>query len=927
MKQKILLLVSLLLLSIQGWATPVDSLGTHLTRLDSVHQWQKYERLDTLIPFDGFVRPGFNPNWIVPTNDFDTHDVVWQNGWEYMNFSLLADNKAILGVDTVFYLTARGTPECIFDAPLIIEMIEGQEVFDFQTAVIYPEDVNYDVVYVRDFEIKFHPTTVGEYKARFKITGSDNVSKVMTLKLNVVDKLQEHSIHITPLSRSIHFACKEGASDTNQFKVIANNLTGPLSMNITFEEFFYEPDEQDSYISVHPWDHEMFTIEGPATISPEEAAQGAIVKVKYNPTTLGHHYAKLVIQGDGLSAAVHLVGYTTNSQILVSENYLSFSGAILDNPKYQWLTVSGNNLTGVSPLNIELNDTTGMFSIPSTSNFIPIEEAAQGAPVCVCYKPTTFGTHKAYITISGGGAIESKKVYLIGTTEDPFIMVDQSSLNFTGITVGHADTLNFTIMGTNLIDDLTLNVEETESGFFTIPEAQKRITPEQAANGVNVAVTYKPTSAGTHGGCLSISGGAKRVSVTLNGSAVERYISINKSSLDFGTVPVNGDSILTFKVSATSNLTGPLNLKMSGATDMYTLYTTSINPVNAAVGKTVTVKYKPTAVGNHNATVTISGGGADSKTINLTGTCINPNIYVSKTSLNFGTVNTETQSDPMTFTVRGGDLTGDLTITKTGSNCSISVSPTIITANKAANGATVTVKCTPTNAGSFSGTITISGGGADSKTVTVSGTAVNPPATLTVTPSSLSFTEQSSKSFTVTGSNLTGSLTLSLTGDVTFFTLSKTSITKAEATNGVTVTVTCKPHGSNAASAEVKISGGGASTKYVSLSYSSTPIMISSVQPEGDSEKGNDDITSSGSLDLMNGVTTDVNELAMSSKIYANGQNIVIESPVEQNAIISDMAGRARSVSLQAGRNEIPVNASGIYIVRTREKTTKLIIK
>ena len=163
MKQKILLLVSLLLLSIQGWATPVDSLGTHLTRLDSVHQWQKYERLDTLIPFDGFVRPGFNPNWIVPTNDFDTHDVVWQNGWEYMNFSLLADNKAILGVDTVFYLTARGTPECIFDAPLIIEMIEGQEVFDFQTAVIYPEDVNYDVVYVRDFEIKFHPTTVGEY--------------------------------------------------------------------------------------------------------------------------------------------------------------------------------------------------------------------------------------------------------------------------------------------------------------------------------------------------------------------------------------------------------------------------------------------------------------------------------------------------------------------------------------------------------------------------------------------------------------------------------------------------------------------------------------------------------------------------------------------------------------------------------------------
>lgn len=65
----------------------------------------------------------------------------------------------------------------------------------------------------------------------------------------------------------------------------------------------------------------------------------------------------------------------------------------------------------------------------------------------------------------------------------------------------------------------------------------------------------------------------------------------------------------------------------------------------------------------------------------------------------------------------------------------------------------------------------------------------------------------------------------------------------------------------------------------------------------------------------------------MSSRVYANGLNIIIESPVEQSAIICDVAGHSRRVDLQAGRNEIPVNASGIYIVRIREKTTKLMLK
>jgi hypothetical protein len=103
--------------------------------------------------------------------------------------------------------------------------------------------------------------------------------------------------------------------------------------------------------------------------------------------------------------------------------------------------------------------------------------------------------------------------------------------------------------------------------------------------------------------------------------------------------------------------------------------------------------------------------------------------------------------------------------------------------------------------------------------------------------------------------------------------------------------------------------------------------MINSVEPESENEEENDEFTNLTTQEAFVNPTTDVNELAMSSKIYAEGQSIIIESPLEQSAIICDISGRARNINLQAGRNEIPVSASGIYIVRIREKTAKLMIK
>jgi hypothetical protein len=87
----------------------------------------------------------------------------------------------------------------------------------------------------------------------------------------------------------------------------------------------------------------------------------------------------------------------------------------------------------------------------------------------------------------------------------------------------------------------------------------------------------------------------------------------------------------------------------------------------------------------------------------------------------------------------------------------------------------------------------------------------------------------------------------------------------------------------------------------------------------------NSDIQGNNNMPLVQ--STDVNELTAKTRVYADGHNIIIESPVEQSAYISDISGRAKAVNLQTGRNEFFVNASGVYVVRIREKSIKLVIK
>lgn len=95
----------------------------------------------------------------------------------------------------------------------------------------------------------------------------------------------------------------------------------------------------------------------------------------------------------------------------------------------------------------------------------------------------------------------------------------------------------------------------------------------------------------------------------------------SESALDFGSVENNTSKDLTFKLSG-KKLTADAALSVDG--EYFTVTPTSVAQTDGTIAETyVTVSYKPTVVGSHTATLTISSTGATDKTITLTGTSAN----------------------------------------------------------------------------------------------------------------------------------------------------------------------------------------------------------------------------------------------------------------------------------------------------------------
>ena len=311
-----------------------------------------------------------------------------------------------------------------------------------------------------------------------------------------------------------------------------------------------------------------------------------------------------------------------------------------------------------------------------------------------------------------------------------------------------------------------------------------------------------------------------------NGTTTTPVLTVNPTSLTYTGCSTGETYTKTFTVSGT-DLRG--NVTISSSNTSFTVSPSTLTAAQAEAGATITVTYKPTYSGTQTGTITVASSGAESKTVNVSGTATTtPKLTVNPTSLSMST----TVGTPVTqtFTVTGTNLTGTVYLSCSGTGFSIDKNN--ITRSAASQGATITVTYNPTATGTHTGTVTLTSSGAEAVTVSLNGTAVGTP-TITANPTSLLFNatvgETVTKTFTVTGSDLTGTVYLGVTG--TGFSIDKTSINKNQATNGATVTVTYKPTTGGTHTGTVTLTSTGAQQVNVSLTGVATTTPTLAVNP------------------------------------------------------------------------------------------------
>jgi Abnormal spindle-like microcephaly-assoc'd, ASPM-SPD-2-Hydin/Protein of unknown function (DUF1573) len=437
-------------------------------------------------------------------------------------------------------------------------------------------------------------------------------------------------------------------------------------------------------------------------------------------------------------------------------------------------TVSGKkasqNVTVTNTSGAALTIQQTVFSNPQFSMSgmtLPVTLAPNQSTVFTLWlNATKAGTASGTMSMEGGAGTTPTVIALSGTvapTPQAKLSLSSTSIQFGTVSVGSKGTSEL-ILGNAGGADLTISLVSLAGTDFGIAGVT---TPKtiSAGQSITATATFVPNSTGSMTGGISIVSNdptTPTTNITLSGTASDApmaKLTANPTSTGFGNVVLGSSASQNIILTNTGNTvvhisgvaTTGAGFSVSGASTPIVL--------NAAQATTLAVKFTPTTSGTSTGTLKVdSDAGGPSVIVNLTGSETQAGLSVSPATFNFGSVvDGQTKSQNFSLTNTG---TADLTVTQItpiGSGYSVSGfnAPATIAAGKTA---TFSVLFAPTTGGSLSGSVSVSSSAPNSpNAVSLDGTGVAASATISASPTSLSFGTvsaggTSSKSVTVTNS-------------------------------------------------------------------------------------------------------------------------------------------------------------------------------
>lgn len=324
---------------------------------------------------------------------------------------------------------------------------------------------------------------------------------------------------LTVSPSTLSFNTQVGNTVTKAISIRANDLEGDLTLELS--------DINGNY-SVSR-----------TTIPADEALAGTTVEVSYHPTSTGMSTASVLVSGDGLAPkVVKLTGTATLPVITVTPSVLDMNTGVGEAVTATF-TVRGSSLSG--GLTLSLEDAGGCFTINKSS--LDIASASAGATVTVTYNPVAAGVHNASVTVSSEGA-ESQTLILNGTAVapeppgEPSITTSVSSLEFGNCYNGYNEFRSLTLTGVHLTENISLSLIGTNCEDFAITSSST-ITPEEAAQGVNVTVKCFPCFQGGFRNLYLVIScpDVPEIKIPINGNAIKTgaFIYPDKKTMSFAT--------------------------------------------------------------------------------------------------------------------------------------------------------------------------------------------------------------------------------------------------------------------------------------------------------------------------------------------------------------------------------------------------------
>ncbi len=433
------------------------------------------------------------------------------------------------------------------------------------------------------------------------------------------------------------------------------------------------------------------------------------------------------------------------------------------------LTINSIQMIGDSVFSITSNNCSGRTLAPDSScDFV------------ISFSPTALQSYSATITIDSNDPSSPTDIQVtgIGAPNEPDISVTPMSYDFGNVFVGANKVFSSVVVQNNGIVDLTISdISISGSAEFRVNYTTCTGATIPPGGSCIIDVLFKPQSVGQKSASLDITSNdpdTPTVSVSLTGTGVPPpVISVNPTSVDFGSVMVNTSVVRTITISNT------------GSSDLEIIYVGNISqPVSIAPGQTnpcpantpfvlspnqsctYDLTFAPTQAGSISMQLLIRSNDPVNGYlyVNITGNAIlsdAPFIYVDPTSIDFGVkgVGTRTQPSRITVSNLGSKVLSISSVTLSG-NDFVVITDICTGANlNAGDVCIIDVAFSPTTLGALSGSITINSNDPSnpSVVVTLTGEGIYPDPTIFVDPPFYDFGETSigyPKQMTITVKNM-----------------------------------------------------------------------------------------------------------------------------------------------------------------------------